>query len=60
MKKSKFHGTQVSPNYNPLSITSVSNAWRKVAKSGRFKDWMDYEKWELGQVNPIYIYKRGI
>ncbi len=55
----KFHSTSQAPkNFNPLSASS--NAWRKVTKAGNFKNWMDYQKWILGQVKPITRYKKSI
>lgn len=55
-----FHGNRVSQNFNPLSNSVTTNAWKKVSKAGNFKNWMDYQKWLLGQVKPINKYKKTV
>jgi len=59
-KPSKFHGNQVAKNVNLLSGDVTQNAWRKVSKSGNFRNWIDFQKYILSQVNPIHKYTHEI
>ena len=36
--------------------STIRDAFYKVRKSGRFRNWMDYQKWYLSQVVPINKY----